>query len=50
MNDVRSLNHTVWECKYQYCMDSEISEEGALRAASEGVSAGASGIGNAEGE
>jgi hypothetical protein len=31
MNNVQSVNYTVWDFKYHLVMDPEISEEGSMR-------------------
>ena len=35
MEDVRSLNHIKWECKYHVVWDSEVSEEDIVRGVAE---------------
>jgi len=32
MNHTQSLSHTKWECKYYLILDTEVSEEGLVRA------------------
>jgi hypothetical protein len=50
MERYESLNHTKWECKYHFGMDSEMPEESPLWAASEGSGTSASGVSEAERE
>ena len=35
MNDRWSLSHTLWECKYQCCMDIEVQKEVDIRGIAE---------------
>jgi len=39
----QSLSHTKWESKYQYCVDTEVPQEGVIQGVARGVGSGIAG-------